>query len=92
LKDRRLRNHLEHYDERLDDWVESSPRRVYVDMSMGPKEAVTAGGIQDSEVMRLFDPKTWIFAFRGEEFNLQSFFVAISDVAARTQAARKLPQ
>lgn len=69
LKDRRLRDHLEHYDERLDDWEASSPRRNIVSDMIGDPKAIV--DIDDKERMRTFNPNGARYIFRGEEFDVQ---------------------
>lgn len=69
LKDRRLRDHLEHYDERLDDWEENSPRRNIVSDMIGDPRAIS--GIDDKDRMRTFNTNGARYVFRGEEFDIQ---------------------
>lgn len=69
LKDRRLRDHLEHYDERLDDWEANSPRRNIVSDMIGDPMAIV--GIDDKDRMRTFNPNGARYIFRGEEFDVQ---------------------
>ena len=87
LKDRKLRNHLEHYDTRLDAWADSSPHRIYVDRNIGPKGIIGGDAIQDSDIMRHIDPGTLKFIFRGEEFELQPIATAIEQLADKAKAA-----
>lgn len=87
LKNRKLRNHLEHYDTRLDAWADSSPHRIYVDRIVGPRSMIGGDAIHDSDIMRHFDPATLKFIFRGEEFQLQPIATAIERVAAKARAA-----
>lgn len=87
LKDRKLRDHLEHYDTRLDAWADSSPHRIYVDRVVGPRGIVGGDAVQDSDIMRHFDPTTLKFIFRGEEFEFQPIATAIEQVAAKAKAA-----
>lgn len=54
LKNRELRNHLEHYGERLDDWVEKSSRHNYIDHNIDPRNMFS--GVEQSDIMRHFDP------------------------------------
>jgi hypothetical protein len=70
LKNRSLRDHLEHYDERLDDWRKTSVQRNIVSDMIGPKNSIV--GIAPTDAMRWFDPSTNNFYFRGEEYNLQA--------------------
>jgi len=65
-----LRNHLEHYDERLDRWYRESVRRNYVDFVIGPR-ARTLAGIDERDIFRFFDPETNEVIFWGEHYALQ---------------------
>jgi hypothetical protein len=86
LQDRGLRNHLEHFDERLDDWAENSRNRNIADRLIGPRGMIGGGGIADTDIFRQFDPATKKFIFRGDEFDLEALVSAILDVAQRIQA------
>ena len=80
LKSRRLRNHIEHYDERLDDWIDKSRNHnIVVDM-IGPRNAIGGDGIDDSDIFRSYDPATKTFYFRGERFDIQEIADGISEV------------
>ncbi|MGP9678622.1 hypothetical protein ACT3TC_08295, partial [Halomonas sp. AOP27-A1-41] len=69
LCDRNIRNHLEHYDERLDDWRENSPERHILSDMIGPPSAI--GGIDPQNMMRGYAPSTHSFNFRGESYDIQ---------------------
>lgn len=43
LASRSLWNHLEHFDERLDEWYETSTDRNYVDFVIGPRATSVVG-------------------------------------------------
>lgn len=75
LKGRSLRDHLEHFDERLDDWQETSIRRNIVQDFIGPPGSIS--GIDDADMMRWFDPTTSTFRFRGSIFELQPLVTAL---------------
>lgn len=75
LSQRTLRDHLEHYDERLDHWRQTSVHRNIVSDTIGPPNAVV--GAAQTDMMRWFDPSTNSFRFRGEVFNLQEVATAI---------------
>lgn len=87
LRSRRLRNHIEHYDERIDDWIRSSRNHnIVVDM-IGPRNAVGGDGIQDQDIFRSYDPSSKCFYFRGELFDIQEIANGISDVHRRAASA-----
>ena len=75
LRNRTLRDHLEHYDERLDDWRKTSIKRNIASETIVPKNAIV--GLDDGDVMRWFDPVKNVVRFRGEEFKLQELASAI---------------
>jgi hypothetical protein len=75
LKDRTLRDHLEHYDERLDDWQRTSKNRNIASDNIGPRGAIS--GLSETDQMRWFDPTTNRFSFRGEEYDLQELATSV---------------
>jgi hypothetical protein len=85
LRTRRLRDHLEHFDERLDDWQASSSRHNFVQDNVGPWGVIA--GIDERDVMRWYDQAAKKFIFRGESFNVQEI---VSEVEAlRLVASRE---
>lgn len=78
LKNRALRDHLEHYDERLDHWRNNSVNRNIVSDTIGPPNAIV--GPAETDMMRWFDPTRKVFKFRGEEYDLQSIVTSIDQL------------
>lgn len=68
LKSRRLRNHFEHYDERLINWDESSKHKNIVLDNIGPSNMIK--GIDKKDIFRHYDNTKGVVTFRGETFNL----------------------
>lgn len=66
--DRQMRNHLEHYDERLEVWAVTSRRRNHVDSNVSAPGMIA--GIDESDFFRNIDPTSLSFSFRGETFDL----------------------
>lgn len=83
VQNRALRDHFEHFDERLDDWVESSKHRNIVQRFIGPKNAFSGPTIENSDIIHHYDPATKIFSFRGEQFNIQELVSGLSDIYQR---------
>lgn len=81
LKSRELRDHLEHYDERLDHWSTISGGRHIATDTIGPPNAIV--GIDASNTMRWFDPTTNSFRFRGEEYELRSLAIAVEQLLSK---------
>ena len=86
LKKRTLRDHLEHFDERLDHWRKTSQRRNFAQDNIGPWGAIA--GIEESDVMRWFDPDARRFIFRGESFNIQELVSAIDALLPIAETGR----
>ena len=78
LKNRTLRDHLEHYDERLDHWRNNSVNRNIVSDTIGPPNAIV--GPAETDMMRWFDPTRNVFKFRGEEYDLQGIAASIDQL------------
>lgn len=89
LKDRKLRDHLEPFDERLDDWRATSPQRIIVNDIIGAANSVS--GVAATDMMRCYDPSTKRFLLRGEIFNIQDIATAVVELLPRTSVlARQL--
>jgi hypothetical protein len=80
LTSRQLRDHLEHFDERLDDWRATSQRRNIVHDMIGPRGMIV--GIDETDTMRWFDPTEYVFRFRGDEFDLGALIKALGTLIA----------
>ena len=66
-----VRNHWEHFDERLDEWWRDSTQHNYVDRNIGPVPAgQMAPGSTPVDVFRNFDTATGELAFWGDTFNV----------------------
>lgn len=88
LKARTLRDHFEHYDERIDDWAETSVNKNIVIDMIGQRSAIGGNGITDRDIMRAYDPSTKQLWFRGERFDVQKIVDAI--IEARRLADARL--
>ncbi len=64
-----LRNHLEHFDERLDRWHAQSERHNFADFVIGPKQS-TIVGMEETDMFRQFDPSSGQIIFWGERHDL----------------------
>ena len=86
LHKRTLRDHLEHFDERIDHWRETSIRKNYAQDLVGPKGMIQ--GLEETDMMRWYDPERKCFVFRGENFDIQELVSAIDELRpVLTQAA-----
>lgn len=95
LERRNLRDHLEHFDERLDTWAQETSHGAVIDMNVGPVALIVGGpAVGAGDFIRNFDPQTKIFTFRGDAFNVQQLVDAVGSVrvaaAQRVQRLSKL--
>lgn len=68
VHDRRLRNNLEHYEDRLQKWIaEQGPRANIGTYNIGPKSAIQIPGMV---FVTHYDPSTRTFTFVNEDFDL----------------------
>lgn len=79
LRDRTMRNHFEHFDERIGAWMKESTRHNFVDTNIGPvRQAI--GGVEPKDFMRNFDPATGILHFRGQAYDLPALLKEIKHI------------
>lgn len=68
LSDRSLRNHFEHYDERIEKWFKGKSSAVYSDLAIDPLKSMRRNFPTNHH--RAYDPLTHTLTFRGESFDL----------------------
>ncbi|WP_293367808.1 hypothetical protein [Nevskia sp.] len=83
IQSRTLRDHFEHFDERLDDWAERSKNRNIVKQLLGPRSAIGGDAIEDADIIHNYDPATKVYAFRGEKFDIQAIAYGIDDLHSK---------
>ena len=86
VQNRALRDHFEHFDERLDEWAESSVNRCIVGKLFGPRSSIGGDSIKDSDIINHYDPETKRFGFRGEYFDIQQLVSGLTDIYQKTEA------
>lgn len=84
-----LRNHLEHYDERIDRWWETSKQHHYLDMAVLDLDTVY---IEDADAFRVLDPDTLQVIFWGERFDLPGLIEAVSELQTKAvEQIKRIP-
>lgn len=78
LSDRSLRNHFEHYDERIEDWFKKQSSAVYSDLAIDPFKSIW--GNVPSNHHRTYDPLTQTLTFRGESFDLAAVLKELKEI------------
>jgi len=74
---RRLRNHLEHFDERLDRWVSEFDGHAFFDMNI----VTGAKGFPEKAFLRALDGET--FKFLGEDYNMTDLYHTVLEINCR---------
>ena len=83
LRDKQLRNCLEHYDEKVDEFLlEDRAGNFYPQSIVGPS-AMSENAI--IHVFRLVDPKEQVFVLLGNKYNFGRIREAVEDVYANAQ-------
>jgi hypothetical protein len=78
---RRLRNHLEHFDERLDRWVAEYDGHALFDMNV----VTGARGFPRKAFLRALDGD--VFRFHGEDYHMRELYGAILEIEGRLTSA-----
>jgi hypothetical protein len=83
--DRSLRNHLEHIDERLEDWIDKDKSGIYLDKGLMPLSFLVG-----STPVRSLAPVTGIYSFLDEQFDLAAIMASLDGIfsAATIRASR----
>ncbi|MBI3073288.1 MAG: hypothetical protein HYY84_14335 [Deltaproteobacteria bacterium] len=85
LNPRTLRNHFEHFDERLEQWATSSHRKNFVDSNVGPTGMIS--GLDPGDHLRNFDTTKWAVTFAGDECSLKPVVDELRKVAENARRA-----
>jgi hypothetical protein len=86
LKNVTLRNHYEHFDERLDRWWKEYPSHNMADMSLG-----TPGPKGYLGLFRLYDPKSRKLSFWGDDFDIGALLTEIKRILPTVKKEAKKP-
>ncbi len=86
LKDRKLRNMVEHFDEYLDDYLRKTVAGQYVPDYFGAAPDEDRGPLK---LFRAFFTDTGVFEVLGEAFSIQPILDAIFDLHEMLEAAHK---
>jgi hypothetical protein len=81
LSDRKLRNHFEHYDERIEDWFKKTNSAVYMDSYIDPFKP--AWGSNVPNIHRFYNPLTGVLTFRGESVDLFAILRELDDIMSK---------
>jgi hypothetical protein len=88
-----LRNHFEHFDERIDEWETKSARHLFVDRNIGDSTKMVSPQPAEVEIFRNYDPATFQLTFWGDSINLRDLVAEANRIApiARARASQWTP-
>ncbi len=78
LSDRTFRNHFEHYDERIEEWVKKNNSSVYMDSRIDPFEQTPTSLPQFFH--RSYNPSSRKLSFRGESIDLAAVLAELTAI------------
>jgi hypothetical protein len=78
ITDHTLRDHLEHFDERLEVWLVSSQNRNFADMNIMSDNGIV--GLDPGDYQRNLNPDTLHFSFQGEDFDLRAIALELKEI------------
>ena len=78
ISDRKIRNHFEHYDERIDEWFIKNGSSTYIDKKIDLLNLTPFHHQTFSH--RSYDPLTRTIYFRNESLELAKVFCALSEI------------
>ena len=79
LREVNMRNNFEHFDDRVDEWFQSTKTRHFIDMNFGPFHKMMTG-IDANDFFHNYDPENHDLYFWGETFNLNRLFAEVERV------------
>ncbi|MGI6241085.1 MAG: hypothetical protein ACOYJW_04010 [Candidatus Omnitrophota bacterium] len=81
LSDRSLRNHFEHYDDRIEKWFKGRSSAVYSDLAIDPLKSMRRNFPTNHH--RAYDPLTQTLTFRGESFDLAAVLKELKEIRGK---------
>jgi hypothetical protein len=86
LRGAKMRNHYEHFDERLDEWWKTSKHHNFMDLNLLSSKAATLAS-DKIDWFRVYDPGTTDLTFWGQSFNLKAIVDEVNHLLPKIKAA-----
>jgi hypothetical protein len=86
LYSRAFRNHFEHYDERVEEWFENSPRGLYIDLAMNPSFRSEISNAPPLNTHRGYNSFNNSLVFRNETLYLNEVLTALDNIHNNCQS------
>ena len=78
LSDRSLRNHFEHYDDRIEKWFKGKSSAVYRDLVIDPFKPIWGDALVNQHIA--YNPLKHTLTFRGESFDLAAVLRELKEI------------
>ena len=76
------RNHLEHFDERLEDWYFNSKDKNLMDKSIVPETTINTGNF---DYLRAFVTRRFVFKFLNDEYEIKPIAESINELIPKVE-------
>ena len=88
LKSRRFRNDFEHFDERLEEWANSSANNMFIDSVIASEvtDLLDPEIFNPRSVFRHYDPRGQLLTFHGNAYHLQPVLTAVKRLSEDAEA------
>jgi len=82
FKTRSPRNHLEHFDERLEHWYDSSSHHNVMDRVVIPETTFVTGNV---DYLRTFLTRRFVFKFLNDEYEIKPICNSIIELLSKVE-------
>ena len=86
LKPRRLRNYLDLYEVRIEEWAATLTDRILIDSNIVPIDFLSGTDPNQIASMRNFDPQTRTLYFADEKYELEKVVKAVSQLLEKIKS------
>ncbi len=91
IRDVRLRNDFEHFDERVEKWAANNAGGWFVGRNIGPFQSIGGGGLDPLQRFQHFDPDTGMVTFWDTTVPLGEVFTEIRRILPLAEAESPKP-
>ena len=72
LANQLLRNHVAHFDERIDRWFRGSDNKTYGRRMLGSRNDTERLGVNSEDILSMYDPTSGVYAFWEDDLDMRS--------------------
>jgi hypothetical protein len=90
LMSRSVRNDLDHFDERIDEWALKSKGHNRLDHIIGPRNFVGGFFFEGGDTFRQYIPNEGVFMFRGNEIDIGKIARSLGQLVSSCEKMEKI--